>query len=1333
MIKILQPLQHLRTGAALFAGLSLLVTGAFAQQDRIARPIDGSRRVILKGNRSPKALPQDDQGPVDASKRITGISLFFKPTADQSAALEQLLDEQQNPASPNYHAWLTPEEYADRFGISQNDSDKISAWLQAQGFSIDYRSRSRTWITFSGTAGQVRDAFQTEIHSYLADGESHYANAGDPSVPAELEPLEQAIRGLDDFRMKPRSRPVRIVPFYTITGGVHVLAPADLATIYNVTPLYQAGFNGSGQKIVIAGQTGISMSDIESFRTLFGLPKNDPQITLVPGYGDPGISQDDLGEALLDLETSGGIAPNASILYVYSTDVFTAAAYAIDQNLAPVISFSYGGCEPALSSQASGVSAVQAAARQANSQGITWLAAAGDSGAADCEPQGDPKTPAGINGPAVDFPGSTPEVTSVGGTEFNEGTGTYWNTTNGAGLSSAKSYIPEIVWNDTSSTGGLASGGGGASIFFSKPAWQTGPGVPSDNARDVPDVAFAASWDHDAYPLFQGAQLGPNGGTSAATPLFGGILTLLNQYLVANGIQSKPGLGNINPNLYRLAQTQTVTGIFHDVKVGSNIVPCKAGSTGCTSSGSYGYSAGSGYDKASGLGSMDVNALVKNWGAAGGTTPAATATTTSVTANPASIVVSATTVLTATVKAASGTASPTGSVSFTAGKTALGTVNLTGSGGSASGSLTVYGSQLAVGVNSIAVSYGGTTAFTPSSGSVSVTVTVPTTASAVIPSIVPNPIYQQAPDADGWAWFYTVRLAEIAGTTTVLTAFTIDGTDYTADIPLWFGSTTLPGHGTLSAAMRSRNLTVPVDRVFTFSGVDAGGQRWNQQLTIPFLPQQISASMALSSSPSTEVQNPNGDPNCASDHPYYQQLNLQEQNGFGLVLTKFLAGGSDLSDSIGSWFGGFRLAPLGSLHANLCWKIPSVPTTLNYEIDGTDSTGRKIAAIASVPFQGPGQSPGALSASKSSISLSATPSQTATTSLNVSLPAGQQWTVSVFPANQKSSWLVVYPQSGTGTTQVNLVASAAGLGNGVYTGTLVFQSVNTIPQFVNVPVTFVIGASSTTAVTAVTNNASYQPGVAPGMILAVWGKNLANSTKLASAVPLPLSLDGVSATVNGVPAPLYYISPLQLDIQVPYETAVGTAVLGINNNGQVAAFAFAVQATAPGICTGGDGALVPTPTAARGNSIILFITGEGDTLPALDTGAAPSTDTPLNKLPAPRQALSMTVGGVAVTPFFVGIPYFLVGTTQVNFTVPANVPLGIQPVIVTVGGVASKAAALNVLPASTAHLQTSAPAPLPSNASRPMLGLDPTGSRIPPMAVPPTDPSGATDAPQKKN
>ena len=691
-------------------------TTVFAQQDRISGP-PGTSLVTLSGNRSYQAKVENDRGPLNLSRVIGGMSLVFRRSASQTADLATLLEGQRDPHSPYYHAWLTQDQYADRFGLTPAELARVTSWLEAAGLRVDYVSRSRTWVMFSGSAGQVQSAFHTEMHRYEVNGSAHFANASDPSIPAALGPFILMIRGLDDFRTQPPKAKLTAVPNYTDGGGGHAMTPGDVGTIYDINPLYQNGFSGTGQKIVVVGQTDINLSDIEAFRNQFGLPANDPQLVLVAGSPDPGISAPDLLESSLDLEYAGGTAPNATVLFVYSNDVWTSAAYAIDQNLAPIISASYGYCEAEISNPPSSAGAFfESLAQQANALGVTWLAPTGDWGAAGCDIG--TGVQAASHGLAVLLPASVPEITALGGTEFNEGNGVYWSATNNANESSALSYIPEMAWNDNTANvaagDGFAATGGGASILFPKPSWQTGLGVPNDGARDVPDVSFSASNDHDPYLIYSGGDFYLIGGTSVASPIFSGILALLNQYLVSNGTLSQPGLGNINPTLYSLAQT--TTGVFHDITVGNNMVPCVSGSLNCVN-GQFGYSAGAGYDEATGLGSVDAYNLAGVWA-----TSLAVPTTTAVGANPGSIASGGSTVVTATVSAVSGVTSPTGSVSFAVGQTVLGVTALSGSGGSATASLTVNGSQLSSGSNLIAASYAGSPTFQASSGSVTVNV-----------------------------------------------------------------------------------------------------------------------------------------------------------------------------------------------------------------------------------------------------------------------------------------------------------------------------------------------------------------------------------------------------------------------------------------------------------------------------------------------------------------------------------------------------------------------------------------------------------------------------------
>jgi subtilase family serine protease len=676
-----------------------------AQPDRIAGTIDNTDTVVLAGSVAAQAQPQNDRGPVESSMPLPYIVLQIQPSPRQQSALNRLLAQQQDSSSRNYRQWLTPEQYADRFGLSENDVKKVAAWLRSQGFSIVQTARGRDWIAFSGTAGSVESTFHTEIHHFEVDGEMHFANATALSIPQALTGIVVGFRGLHDFAPKPMG--IRslsgwdklfmdiVHPFYDAGFG-HALAPGDVATIYDISPLYTAGIDGNGQSLVIVGQSDIQITDIEEFRTNFGLSANNPRVILVPGSPDPGTG-DEL-EADLDLEWSGAVARSASIIYVNSNNAFSSAVYAIDQDLAPVISMSFGGCEQ---QNAAFIPTNEPTMQKASAEGITFLASSGDSGAAACD--SDQKSDATL-GLAVNYPASSPEVTGVGGNEFNEGSGNYWGNSNGPNGGSALSYIPEMAWNDTTENNMLTASGGGASSCdssgcasgFPKPSWQVGTGVPSDGVRDVPDVAFAASANHDGY-LFCSASNGANcangiatnevvGGTSASTPLFAGMVVLLNQKLANN----PPGAGNINSNLYLLAQSPS-NGIFHDITTGNNMVPCNKGSIDCPNGGTIGYNAGVGYDQVTGLGSVDANNLVTEF------TSAPTTTTLTSSLNPAGSGVAVT--FTATV---TGSNSPSGTVTFNDSSTAI-CRDVALSSGVASCQTTT----LAVGGHSITAAYSG--------------------------------------------------------------------------------------------------------------------------------------------------------------------------------------------------------------------------------------------------------------------------------------------------------------------------------------------------------------------------------------------------------------------------------------------------------------------------------------------------------------------------------------------------------------------------------------------------------------------------------------------------
>jgi hypothetical protein len=868
----------------------------------------------------------------------------------------------------------------------------------------------------------------------------HFANVTEPQIPAPLEPLIYNLEGLSDLNT---AAPPRLKPRVTFDDGSHGLAPGDLAAIYNIKPLLEKGFDGSGQKIAVAGASAINLSDIQQFRDSFKLPPNDPQLILTPGSPDPGMTGF-YPQAVSDVETAGASAPKASIIYVYSGSPLRAVQYAIDQNLAPVITSTYDTCE--LIWSRTDLDAVRAMAQQANAQGITLIASSGNSGAAGCELQF--LDSAGKSGPWVTIPAALPEVTAVGGTAFVEGGGDYW-TADPEQPATVRSYIPETAWNSTPLGQGLSGSGGGASLMFPMPAWQNAPGVPKINARLVPDLSFAASWDHDPYLIITNGELWAWGGTSSAAPFFAGVLSILNQYVVTTGVQTTPGLGNINSRLYELART--APEVFHDVTTGDNIVPCKPGTPYCLLD-RYGYSAAPGYDAATGLGSLDVERFVLNWAAT--SSSGMTSTFLSITASPASIDAGASTTLTATVKPTAGAAIPSGTVSFRAGQKSLGEAILADSGGSASARLTVDAAKLPAGRNTITAQYTGGSTFLPSAGTADVTVTG--AASVIVVSADPAVVYKQTPDADGFAWHYRIQLADIGGLSSAITELSIDGTDYTERISSMFGSSKVPAYGSLTAALRAKITSTPVDHTYTFGGIDAEGNAWKSQATIRFLSEQGSAAMSLSSSPSTARLSPQGDPHCSPDHPLYHELNLQESNGIAVQLKKFVADGKDISNQIADWFGSSRLPAFGALHASICWNSAAFPVTRDFEVAGIDANGQPVRATAQVILKDGIPDPGTLAISKKSIELSAA---SAEATLNVNVPAAEMWTVSVFPANQKTRWLNVSPTSGRGPAQVKLTASANGIAAGAYSVTLVFQSENTVPQVVNVPVVLLVDNS----------------------------------------------------------------------------------------------------------------------------------------------------------------------------------------------------------------------------------------------------------------------------------
>jgi subtilase family serine protease len=709
---------------ALLPFLSARVSGQTSSvPSRISAAVDNTKLTVLRGNTHPMARAEFDRGPAPASLPMDHMLLVLTRSPAQQAALESLLAQQQDSVSPNYHKWLTPEQFGQQFGPSDQDIQTITSWLQSNGFQINNVATGRTTIDFSGTAGGVQQAFHTAIHSYvLANGEQHWANSSDPQIPVALAPVVAGVNSMNNFRRRPMSHSVgvfrrtkadgkvtRIGPQFTYApanacnsnGDCYAVTPGDFAKIYNVP----SSVTGTGQVIAIVSDSDINATDLANFRNTFLLPTaNFQQIETAPA-SDPGIqASGDEGEAVLDVEWSGAVAPGAKIDLVVSPSTNTtfggdtSAQYIINNSNtlgATILGYSYGACELDLGT--AGNAFYQQLWSQAASQGITVVVATGDNGSAACEnpnPNDLVTAQPAITGLAVNGISSTPYNIAVGGTDFNDAfnPATYWSTTNSGAGASVVSYIPEVAYNDSctnpilASVSGLSSvaetncnnaalidfsgenfiasfgGGGGASNCttssttattigpvsscgggYAKPTWQTGPGVPPDGKRDVPDVSlFAGDGSiQNFYIVCQSDQVGNagcnlnspyqdfvgEGGTSVSTEAFAGVMALINQ---KNGYTK--GSGNFNAALYALAAEQNDANcnasgtpasscVFNDVTSGTIAMPCAKGSPNCTVTFSSdtigvlsGYSAGTGYDLATGLGSINIGNLVNNAG-----------------------------------------------------------------------------------------------------------------------------------------------------------------------------------------------------------------------------------------------------------------------------------------------------------------------------------------------------------------------------------------------------------------------------------------------------------------------------------------------------------------------------------------------------------------------------------------------------------------------------------------------------------------------------------------------------------------------------------------------
>ncbi len=719
------------------------------ERPRVSGPVDENSVLRLPDTRHPLALPENDRGRAPGLLPMDRIQLHLKSSPLQQAALDRLLQDQQDPASSNYHLWLTPERFGELFGPAQQDLDAVTAWLQGHGFQGIALAPGRRSIEFSGTAVQVESAFHTEMHRYVVNGERHIANATDIAIPSALSPVVGGIVSLHDFRRQALHRVIGPAPGVKrggetdLTSGTHGISPYDFAAIYNVISLWNAGFDGTGQTVAIAGRTNINPTDITTFRSTFGLVGNNTQIIL--NGPDPGIvSSGEETEADLDVEWSGGVAKGAAVKFVVSKStnvsdgVDLSSSFIVNYNLASTMSVSFGSCEAQMGSDNGFYNSLWS---QAAAEGISVFVAVGDSGSAGCDApssshgSANTTTPA-IHGFGVNGLASTPYNVAVGGTQFNDtaSPSTYWNAGNDAHKASAKGYIPEVAWNESGYTtagasgNGLWAGGGGVSTLYGRPSWQTGTGVPvfdpgttNQQHRLLPDVALTAA-GHDGYLIYQEGGLYMVGGTSASSPSMAGIMTIVNQHIGGRA-------GNPNTKLYSLAAANPP--IYRDIVSGNNEVPCEGGTPNCSAAApstntghTTGYAAGTGFDLATGLGSVDANALAAYWGTSAPPPPLLSIT--SLSPNPMTASPAAQTLTINGTAFQSGASVKVGATSFTG--TNVKFLSTT--------QLTVSVTEAAAGTFAVTVTNPGSGA---ASNSVNLTVNAPP-AAAQITTLSPNPM-----------------------------------------------------------------------------------------------------------------------------------------------------------------------------------------------------------------------------------------------------------------------------------------------------------------------------------------------------------------------------------------------------------------------------------------------------------------------------------------------------------------------------------------------------------------------------------------------------------------
>ena len=708
--------------SAIAAAQSLPAPEVSAPASRVAGDWHSSAPVAISLGKPFLHAAAVDLGAAPANQSLSRIILLLAPSPAQQQALAGDLTSLQNPSSPSYHHWLTPQAFAQSYANNVSDVASVAAWLQSQGFTVAPLPAGLGWIEFSGTAAQVEQAFGAQVHLFSINGNTRAVLVSGITVPAALSPVIAGLVSLDGVLStpaltapQPLSVSVSDVASLISPANAAALTPHLAAQLLNVTPLAAQGVNGAGQTIAIVSRSNVNTADVAAFRSAFALPALPLQVSV--NGPDPGLA-DDQAEATFATSWAGAAAPGAQILLApaattSATDgVDLSLAGLVDQGQANIIVVGYSACEAALSPAHQAF--YSALYQQAAAEGITVVVAAGDGGAAACTPAGG-TTPVDT-GLAVNALASTPWNTAVGVAGYGVGGAT-------AGTSALTAWSPVYPANPAYASGG------GSSTLYARRAWQPLPAALSANAsatrgRLLPDLALPTAIDSSANPGFafclggsvadSGCTLVRSGGSGAATAFFAGVAALINQQ---NGVQ-----GNLAPSLYA---TSRVGGVFNDVLQGSAKLPCALGSAGCDASGLIGFAAGSGYDLTTGLGVPDVHKLVTSL-----VSPAVTASPTitlSVTPvqsgntyNPSAIVT-----FTARVVDPSGSGIPTGTVAIInsgSGNAVTPSATLTSTGSPATGSTATFPSREisnfpytglpATGTFSLGILYSGDGAYT---------------------------------------------------------------------------------------------------------------------------------------------------------------------------------------------------------------------------------------------------------------------------------------------------------------------------------------------------------------------------------------------------------------------------------------------------------------------------------------------------------------------------------------------------------------------------------------------------------------------------------------------